>query len=931
MSMDKNYDPEALEAHWLQAWEAAGLFQPDLTRSSTDSHFCIMIPPPNVTGSLHMGHAFQHTLMDILVRYQRSMGKNTLWQAGTDHAGIATQMVVERQLAQKGQSRIELGRDAFLEAVWDWKAESGNRIGTQIQRMGSSVDRTTERFTMDPEFSKAVSQVFVQLFEEGLIYKGKRLVNWDPVLQTAISDLEVNSEEEQGFLWHLRYPLVSGAGYVVVATTRPETLLGDVAVAVHPDDARYQSWIGQMVELPLTGRQIPIIGDSSVEMDFGTGAVKITPAHDFNDYQMGQRHGLPLINIFTSQAKLNDQVPTVFQGLDRGDARKQVLEALDALGLLDSIKPHPLKVPRGDRTGAIIEPYLTDQWYVKVESLAKPAIEAVESGQIQFVPKNWENTYFAWMNQLEDWCISRQLWWGHRIPAWYDQSGQCFVGLTEKGVREKYQLAEDLILTQETDVLDTWFSSALWTFATLGWPENTERLQRFHSTDVLVTGFDIIFFWVARMIMMTLKFTGQVPFKTVYVHGLVRDNEGQKMSKSKGNVLDPLDLVDGIDLSALIEKRTQGLMQPQKAKAIEKSTRKQFPNGIEAYGVDALRFTFCALASTGRDVQFDMNRLVGYRNFCNKLWNVARFIQMNVQDFQQDTFIEADIELSTDTRLLCAWIKSEVSQTIATVHDALAQFRFDWAAQEVHDLTWHKVCDWFVELSKPLLARKGADAWWVQKTLLEVLETLLRLLFPIIPFITESIWQNFKAYLGFNESFIQQRPFPQAQEIDQDAVTDVLWLQEIITQLRQMRGELNLSPSQKIKLCLASDNPIDRQRIACFQLLIQTLAKVEDCSWQASGDDCVATAWIGTLSLQIPFGDLIDLDAELARLNKQKLQLEKDQTSLSLKLANEAFVANAPASIVDTENKRLAETIKLLDEINEQLRRLELRAASKIL
>ncbi len=701
-----------------------------------------MIPPPNVTGTLHMGHAFQDTIMDALTRYHRMKGDRTLWQPGMDHAGIATQMVVERVLNSEGRSKHDLGREAFVERVWRWKEESGGQIENQLRRMGSSLDWEHDRFTMDDGLSEAVRKVFVQLHDEGLIYRGKRLVNWDPVLHTALSDLEVLSADEDGNLWHFRYPLASGKGHLVVATTRPETMLGDSAVAVHPDDERYKALVGQEIILPIVGRRIPIIADDYVDPEFGTGCVKITPAHDFNDYEIGKRHDLAMYNILTDDAALNESVPDAYKGMDRFKARKKIVAEFEQLRLLERIEDYVVKIPRGDRSHAVVEPYLTDQWYVKVEPLAKPAIDAVESGRIKFVPENWSKTYFEWMYNIQDWCISRQLWWGHRIPAWYDDSGNVYVGHSEDDVRAKHQLGTDVALRQDDDVLDTWFSSALWPFSTLGWPEQTDRLDDFYPGNVLVTGFDIIFFWVARMIMMGIKFMGDVPFHEVYIHGLIRAEDGQKMSKTKGNVLDPLDLIDGIELDALVEKRTVGMMQDHLAPKIERATRKQFPNGINQYGADALRFTFAALATTGRDIRFDLGRIEGYKNFCNKLWNAARYVLMNTE-----TLTDGDVELSVADR----WITARLDETVSEVHNHFASYRLDLAAQVMYEFTWHEFCDWYLELSKPVLQNDDASAALqrgTRKTLIEVLESILRLLHPLMPFVTEEIWQQVAARAG---------------------------------------------------------------------------------------------------------------------------------------------------------------------------------------
>tara|TARA_R100000093_G_scaffold51086_2_gene26353 strand:- start:1491 stop:4295 length:2805 start_codon:yes stop_codon:yes gene_type:complete len=926
--MDKTYQPDSIEQAWYQAWEKAGHFRP----SGEGESFAMMIPPPNVTGSLHMGHAFQDTIMDTLVRYRRMQGRNTLWQVGTDHAGIATQMVVERRLAAEGTDRHELGRERFLDKVWEWKAESGGTITQQLRRMGSSVDWSRERFTMDDGLSNAVREVFVRLHSEGLIYRGKRLVNWDPALHTAISDLEVENREEQGHMWHFRYPLSDGSGHLVVATTRPETMLGDTAVAVHPEDPRYKDLIGQTVRLPLADRDIPIIADDYVDPDFGSGCVKITPAHDFNDYEVGKRHDLPQINLFTIEAQLNDNAPQAYRGLDRFDARKKVVDDLDALGLLEKVEDHTLQVPRGDRSGVVIEPYLTDQWFVAVESLAKPAIEAVENGDIQFVPKNYENMYFSWMRDLQDWCISRQLWWGHRIPAWYDEDGNVYVGRDEDEVRREHNLG-DRPLSQDEDVLDTWFSSALWTFSTLGWPEQTDELKTFHPTDVLVTGFDIIFFWVARMIMMTLKFTGQVPFKQVYVHGLVRDAEGQKMSKSKGNVLDPLDLIDGIDLDTLVDKRTRGLMQPQKEKQIAKRTRKEFPDGINAYGTDALRFTFLSLASTGRDIKWDMGRIEGYRNFCNKIWNAARYVLMNTEN--QDCGLDADsgeVTLSLADR----WIVSALQRAETEVTEALDQFRFDVASHAAYEFIWNEYCDWYLELSKPVLygdEYSEAEKRGTRRTLVRVLEAILRLAHPFMPFITEEIWQKVAPLAGKTpaaegaDATIMRQPFPVSDgaRLDPQAESDIEWIKAVITVIRNIRGEMRIPPGKALDVYLHNGKDIDRERLAANHNFMCRLAKLERITWLNAEDSAPASATglVGDMEILVPMAGLIDKDAEIERLGKEIEKLRKEVARGESKLRNPNFVDKAPDEVVAKEREKLDDHRSQQARLEEQMEKIK--------
>tara|TARA_R110002167_G_scaffold29239_3_gene97700 strand:+ start:510 stop:3329 length:2820 start_codon:yes stop_codon:yes gene_type:complete len=932
--MDKTYQPNQIESHWYKQWEEKGYFTPQ----GEGDAYSIVIPPPNVTGRLHMGHGFQNALMDALIRYQRMLGKKTLWQVGTDHAGIATQMVVERQLAAKDTTRQELGRDKFLEKVWDWKQESGDIITQQIRRLGSSMDWSRERFTMDPKFSKVVEKVFIELYDEKLIYRGNRLVNWDPTLHTAISDLEVLSEEEDGFLWHFRYPLAddaktaTGDTYITIATTRPETLLGDTAVAVNPTDPRYTNLIGKSVLLPLCDRRIPIIADDYVDAAFGTGCVKITPAHDFNDYEVGKRHDLEVINILTADAAINDNAPAAYQGLDRFDARKKVVADIEALGLLEKIDPHKLKVPRGDRSNTVIEPYLTNQWYVAVQSLADPAIKAVEDGDIQFVPKNWENTYFAWMRDIQDWCISRQLWWGHRIPAWYDDQGNIYVASDEAAVRAKYELSPDLALHQDEDVLDTWFSSALWTFATLDWPDDKEMMKTFHPTDVLVTGFDIIFFWVARMIMMTLKFTGEIPFKTVYIHGLVRDENGQKMSKSKGNVLDPIDLIDGIGLEDLVTKRTSDLMQPQLEQKIAKYTRASFPDGITAYGTDALRFTFYSLASTGRDIKFDLNRMEGYRNFCNKIWNASRYVLMNTEEkgivfhqAKQDALRERDYFSLADR-----WIMSRFQRTVEQAHEHFATYRFDLLAQALYDFFWNEYCDWYLELSKPVLwdeENHPDHAQTTRLTLLSVLESSLRLCHPLMPFITEEIWQRISPLLDMRaqdeDKSLMMQAYPQVDKtlIDAEAEADIDWVKGIIIGIRNIRGEMDISPGKAIPVLLRNGSPEDRRRLEQNRLFLIKLAKLADITYLESADEApmCATQLHGDVEILVPLAGLIDKAAEAARLEKEIAKLEKNLAGINGKLSNAKFVDNAPKEIVDTERERARNNEAAIAALNEKL------------
>ncbi|MDV6327284.1 valine--tRNA ligase [Idiomarina sp. Sol25] len=942
--MDKTYSPAAIEQDLYQQWEEKGYFKP----SGKGNSYSIMIPPPNVTGSLHMGHAFQHTIMDTLTRYQRMDGLNTLWQVGSDHAGIATQMVVERQLAAQGQTRQELGRDAFIDKIWEWKEQSGGTITQQMRRLGDSVDWDRERFTMDEGLSDAVREVFVKLHEDNLIYRGKRLVNWDPALQTAISDLEVENKEQQGSIWYLRYPLADGEktedgkDHLVVATTRPETMLGDVCVAVHPDDQRFAHLVGKHLELPIVNRCIPIVADHHVDSEFGTGCVKVTPAHDFNDYEIGKRHQTGMISIFDDTAHVmakaglytstgealeelngfNGALPEQYAGKERFEARKQLIAEFDELGLLEKIEKHTNKIPYGDRGGVPIEPHLTDQWYVRVEPMAQQATEAVEDGRIEFVPKQYENMYFSWMRDIQDWCISRQLWWGHRIPAWYDEQGNVYVGRTEEEVREKHNLA-DTPLQQDEDVLDTWFSSALWTFSTLGWPKNTEDLKTFHPTDVLVTGFDIIFFWVARMIMMTMHFMKdeegqpQVPFKKVYVTGLIRDEEGQKMSKSKGNVLDPLDMIDGISADELVTKRTANLMQPKMREKIEKRTRKEFPEGITAHGTDALRFTLTALASTGRDINWDMKRLEGYRNFCNKLWNASRYVLMSTEE--HDCGLEND---DMTLSLADEWIIARFNSTVKDFRQALDTYRFDQAAAIAYEFTWNQFCDWYLELTKPVL-QNGTEVQQrgTRHTLVNVLERLLRLLHPVMPYITETIWQRVKPLVGNTGDTIMLQPFPQVEDnVSHQAMQDMEWLKRVILAVRNIRGEMDLSPNKPLPLLLSNADAMARGRIENNQSFLSSLAKLESIEFIESDDDAPAsmTALVDTLKLHIPMAGLIDKEAELQRLQKSIEKANKEWQRLNGKLSNDNFVSKAPEAVIAKEREKLSEAETTLEQLQEQ-------------
>lgn len=973
--MDKTYRPQDIEQHWYKIWEESGLFSPEATNPSGEG-YSIVIPPPNVTGSLHMGHAFQHTLQDALIRHARMSGKKALWQVGTDHAGIATQMVVERKVAhEENKQRHDFSREEFIDKIWQWKQESGGTITQQMRRLGNSVDWQRERFTMDDGFYKAVQEAFIRLHKDGLIYRGKRLVNWDPKFHTAISDLEVENKEQNGHMWYLRYPLadgqttLDGKDYLVVATTRPETMLGDTGVAVNPKDERYQHLIGKQVRLPLVDRLIPIVADEHADMSKGTGCVKITPAHDFNDYQVGKRCELAMINVLTLDAHVREKpevldangkldnsieatIPQAYQGLERFVARKQIVADLDSLGLLDEIKEHLNTIPYGDRSGVVIEPMLTDQWYVDAKKLAEPAIKAVEDGDIEFVPKNYENMYFSWMRDIQDWCISRQLWWGHRIPAYYDDKGQVYVGQSEQDVREEHNLDENVVLRQDDDVLDTWFSSALWTFATLGWPniddkDVAQRLKDFHPTSVLVTGFDIIFFWVARMIMMSMHLVkdqqgkSEIPFKTVYVTGLIRDEQGDKMSKSKGNVLDPLDMIDGIELDELLAKRTGNMMQPKLAEKIAKRTKKEFPQGINAHGTDALRFTLSALATTGRDINWDMKRLEGYRNFCNKLWNASRYVMLSVagekaveEAHQNNRNIEVSAQMLED----CAagdeayelsfadkWIISRLQKLEAQVDAHFKQYRFDLIAQNLYEFIWHEYCDWYLELSKPLLWDEDASIEakrGTRRTLVRVLETLLRLIHPITPFISEAIWQQVKELAAVSGQSISVAPYPQADKskIDEICEADIEWLKAAITSVRNIRGELNISPATELELLLQKGNEQDKLRIQRLKPLLSKLAKLKSLTWLDDNEAApmAATQLIGELELLVPIAEHINKEQEIARLEKEITKLEQEAKRINGKLSNAKFVDNAPAEVVEKEREKLKQYEFEMDNLKQK-------------
>ena len=915
--MDKTYNPKELESRIYASWEDSGYFSP----SKSGDPFCIVIPPPNVTGTLHMGHAFQDTIMDIIIRYQRMKGNNTLWQVGTDHAGIATQMVVERQLERSGTSRQKLGREAFEKEVWKWKEKSGNTITQQMKRLGASTDWTREKFTMDENLVQGVTKVFVQLYEEGLIYRGKRLVNWDPVLQTALSDLEVVTSEEKGSLWHMKYPIDGLDDYIVVATTRPETMLGDTAVAVHPDDKRYKNLIGKLVNLPLTDRKIPIIADDYVDQEFGTGCLKITPGHDFNDFDIGKKHDLEIISILDQSAKIIQSAPKEYQGLDRFDARRKIVEDIESLGLMQEIEDYTLTIPRGDRSGAILEPLITNQWFLKMEPLAEPAITVVKNGELKFVPENWSKTYFEWLENIQDWCISRQLWWGHRIPAWYDNKGNVYVGESESEVREKNNIKNSIALTQDEDVLDTWFSSALWPFSSLGWPDETYDLKTFYPTNVLVTGFDIIFFWVARMVMMGLKFMKEIPFKEIYIHGLIKDKNGQKMSKSKGNILDPIDLIDGISLEDLLEKRVQGLMQPEMEKRIINDTKKEFPNGIPDFGTDALRFNFAIQASTGRDIRLDLRRVEGYRNFCNKIWNASRFIKMNTNDFELLDINDAN------GHAIDQWIQSKFAGTIDEIERQFNQYRFDLAATAMYEFVWNDFCDWYIELAKTLINDpeiSDSQKDYTKNNLIKMLDAILRMLHPTIPFITEEIWQSLNE--DNKRRSIMKADFPSSNDwrVDDEIVANTEWLKNIVSSVRQIRSEMNIPPNESIKIIINDASNTDSKRLESLGSFILNLASVESITQKDTSDDIPKSAFalLNQMKIYIPLEGLVDIEEEKARLEKKLVKLNQELKSVQDRLSNDTFVEKAPTEVVEELKGKLKSLMSDQTRIEEQIKLL---------
>ena len=915
--MDKTYNPKEIESRIYESWEDSGYFSP----SKSGDPYCIVIPPPNVTGTLHMGHAFQDTIMDIIIRYQRMKGNNTLWQVGTDHAGIATQMVVERQLERSGTSRQKLGREAFEKEVWKWKEKSGNTITQQMKRLGASTDWTREKFTMDENLVQGVTRVFIQLYEEGLIYRGKRLVNWDPVLQTALSDLEVVTSEEKGSLWHMKYPIDGLDDYIVVATTRPETMLGDTAVAVHPDDKRYKNLIGKLVNLPLTDRKIPIIADDYVDQEFGTGCLKITPGHDFNDFDIGKKHDLEIISILDQSAKIIQSAPKEYQGLDRFDARRKIVEDIESLGLMQEIEDYTLTIPRGDRSGAILEPLITNQWFLKMEPLAEPAITVVKNGELKFVPENWSKTYFEWLENIQDWCISRQLWWGHRIPAWYDNEGNVYVGESESEVREKNNIKNSIALTQDEDVLDTWFSSALWPFSSLGWPDETYDLKTFYPTNVLVTGFDIIFFWVARMVMMGLKFMKEIPFKEIYIHGLIKDKNGQKMSKSKGNILDPIDLIDGISLEDLLEKRVQGLMQPEMEKRIINDTKKEFPNGIPDFGTDALRFNFAIQASTGRDIRLDLRRVEGYRNFCNKIWNASRFIKMNTNDFELLDINDAN------GHAIDQWIQSKFAGTIDEIERQFNQYRFDLAATAMYEFVWNDFCDWYIELAKTLINDpeiSDSQKDYTKNNLIKMLDAILRMLHPTIPFITEEIWQSLNE--DNKRRSIMKADFPSSNDwrVDDEIVANTEWLKNIVSSVRQIRSEMNIPPNESIKIIINDASNTDSRRLESLGSFILNLASVESITQKDTSDDIPKSAFalLNQMKIYIPLEGLVDIEEEKARLEKKLVKLNQELKSVQDRLSNDTFVEKAPAEVVEELKGKLKSLMSDQTRIEEQIKLL---------